>query len=78
MTLRIASVQRKRIRLPKEGGGTREITAPGMLNMARSMILASVLKLARDQIPGNAYYTGNGGHSSAINVVEELAAIPVL
>ena len=66
----------KTFRVPKEGGGTREITAPGMLNMARSMILASVLKLARDRIPGNAYYTGNGGRSAAIKVVEELVANP--
>ncbi len=61
-------------RVPKDDGGVREISAPEITNKARSKILASVLKLARDQVPGNAYYTGNGGRSAAVERVTELVA----
>ena len=61
-------------RVPKDDGGVREISVPTITNKARSKILASVLKLARDQVPGNAYYTGNGGRSAAVERVTELVA----
>ena len=66
------------IRIKKDGGGFREITVPGIVNKTRSMILKSVLKLARDRIPGNAHYTGNGGNKAAVRRIKEMVADPAM
>lgn len=53
-------------RKPKAGGGHREISVPGILNTARSLILKKLVTLARCRIPENAFYTGNGGIEAAL------------
>ena len=63
------------VHVPRASGGTREITVPGILNKIGSMIFASVLRIARNAIPQNAFYTGNSGVKAAreevVKMVEE-------
>jgi hypothetical protein len=58
---------------PKDDGTYREIAAPGLINKTSDTIRKNVLELARDKIPENSFYSGNGGRDAAIHRLKEKA-----
>ncbi len=60
----------------KASGGRRPICDLGIENRARALVVRDLLGLARDRIPANAYYTGNGGMKAAMGDIAEQVGRP--